>query len=152
MPRTVVIGYGNTLRGDDALGPQAIECLRPLLASHAELLACHQLSPELAATLAEYDAAVFVDAAAEGVPGAVQVRRVQAAGNAASLTHHVDPASLLALARELYGHAPRAMLVTGVGAEFALSAECTLSTAATRALEAVCRSVTELVEDFPANW
>ncbi|MDR3765054.1 MAG: hydrogenase maturation protease [Acidobacteriota bacterium] len=153
MTRILVLGYGNTLRGDDALGPRAVERLRPLVFP-AETLACHQLIPELAAQLAEYDAAIFVDAAAAGEPGTVHVRRLLPETQTASLTHHVSPATLLAMAHELYGRAPQSLLVTAVGADFTLqsSDEGPLSAAATRALDEICRLLPQLVRDFPVGW
>lgn len=153
MTRVLVIGYGNTLRGDDALGPRAAEHLRPLIFP-AEVLACHQLSPELAAQLAEYDAAIFVDAAATGTPGEVRVSHVADSHGESSLTHHVSPAALLVLARQLYGRAPRALLVTAVGANFALHAaeDAPLSSAAEDALKKICCLVPRLLRDFPAGW
>ena len=46
MPGLLVIGWGNPLRGDDAFGFLAAERLIPLL-PEAEVLAVHQLTPEL---------------------------------------------------------------------------------------------------------
>jgi hydrogenase maturation protease len=153
MLRVLVVGYGNTLRGDDALGPLAIERLRPLLPS-AELMACHQLTAELAAKLAEVDAVLFVDADAEGEPGTVRVERVAPATEQASLTHHVHPAALLAISAELYGRAPKAMLITGTGADFSLrDQECgQLSASAAHALGEICRIVPLLIKGYPENW
>ena len=120
--RVLLIGYGNVLRGDDALGPMAVELLRPVLTGRVtgvELLSCHQLAPELAERLAHCELALFVDAADHGEPGTVRVQRLSPeAVDLASLTHYVQPSALLALARELYGRAPEALLVTGAGATF----------------------------------
>jgi len=164
MARVLLIGYGNTLRGDDALGPMAVERLRPLLADLAsatgsavspevELEHCYQLAPELAAQLAAVDLVIFVDAAAEGKPGLVRVERLSpqssdaaSSTHAASLTHHVQPAALLGLTIALYGRAPEAILVTGAGANFE-SGEG-LSEYGSAALNEVCRLVPSLVRDF----
>jgi hydrogenase maturation protease len=157
-PRVLLIGYGNPLRGDDALGPMAVERLRPLL-TDAELLSCHQLAPELAERLAGCELALFVDAAACGEPGTVRLQRrlrPQADG-VASLTHHVQPAALLALAQELYGRAPAAMLVTGSGATFDATIDATidgresLSAQGRAALDEICRLVPLLIQDFRAT-
>jgi hydrogenase maturation protease len=145
----MLIGYGNTLRGDDALGVMAIERLRPLLPD-AEFVSVHQLTPELAQQLTNCDLAVFIDATYEDEPGKVQVERLPAIGDAASLTHHVNPAALLELARSLYGRAPEAMLVTGTGAGFETHEG--LSEKGNEALQEICRLVPLLVRDFPAMW
>ena len=145
-PRVLLIGFGNTLRGDDALGPMAVELLRASL-THVELLSCHQLAPELAERLARCDRAIFVDAEDCGAPGTVRLERVSPAADAVtSLTHHVQPAALLALARELYGRAPEALLVTGAGATFD-GREC-LSEPGRKALQEICRLVPQLIVDF----
>jgi len=142
----LLIGYGNTLRGDDALGPMAIERLRTLLTG-AEFVSCHQLGPELAERLAESDLALFVDAADGREPGTVEVKRLSpetVAGT--SLTHHVQPAALLALAQTLYGRAPQAILVTGAGSAYDSEG---LSEKGYEALIEICRLVPLLVRDFP---
>jgi hydrogenase maturation protease len=151
-PRVLLIGYGNVLRGDDALGPMAVERLRHLLTEslqNVELLSCHQLAPELAERLAQCDRAIFVDAEACGEPGTVGVRRLSpAAANVPSLTHHVHPAALLALARELYGRAPEALLVTGAAATF--DSRESLSEPGYKALHEICRIVPHLILNFDA--
>jgi hydrogenase maturation protease len=146
--RVLLIGYGNTLRGDDALGPMAVERLRNELPK-AEAIVCHQLAPELAEPITRCELALFVDASTEGDPGAVRVQPISAdADHAASLTHHATPAALLALALELYGRAPRAMLITGTGANFE-SGEG-LSDSGRAALDEICRIVPRLVREFSA--
>ncbi len=81
-----------------------------------DAVCCHQLTPELAERLAAVDLAVFIDASVGVPPGDVAVVRLGAgAAGQGGLVHHVDPAQLLVLARQLYGRAPEAFLVT-VGA------------------------------------
>jgi hydrogenase maturation protease len=145
----LLIGYGNPLRGDDALGPMAVERLRPLLKG-AELLSCQQLAPELAERLARCELALFVDASARGEPGAVRVQRLrpQAEVNP-SLTHHLHPAALLELARALYGRAPEAMLVTGAGETF--ESREALSEKGREALHEISRLIPLLIQNFRAN-
>jgi hydrogenase maturation protease len=139
----LIIGYGNILRGDDALGPLALERLRTQLGD-AEFLSCHQLTPEVAERLAACDLALFVDATSEGEPGTVEARLLSPeAADADSLTHHVGPAMLLELARTLYGRAPLAMLVTGAGASFESTEG--LSQAGRQALDEICRLIPMLV-------
>ncbi len=172
MTRALILGYGNPLRGDDALGVLAAERLRALL-PEAEILTSHQLTPELAAVLSQSDAAVFLDAAAMGTPGTVSVTRLAPQPSAASLTHQVSPQALLELAQSLYGHSPRAYLITGVGESFSPQApsiashepeepesstnsseefDAELTPAAAAALEKICRLVPELLAHFPALW
>ncbi|PSH04736.1 MAG: hydrogenase maturation protease [Acidobacteria bacterium] len=147
MPRVLLIGYGNTLCGDDALGPVAIERLSKMVAD-AEFIACHQLSPELAERVAICDLAVFVDATCQGEPGTVRVEQLVpvAVVGSAIFTHYVNPSTVLELAKTLYGRAPQAMLVTGAGAKFHNSEG--LSEKGREALDEICRIVPQLVRDF----
>ena len=59
----LVVGIGNTTRRDDAAGvlvAERVARLRPL----ADVIAVHQLVPEIAERMAEADVVVFVDASA----------------------------------------------------------------------------------------
>src|SRR5512138_3332741 len=92
QPRTLVLGYGNTLRGDDGVGWRVAEAFARI-APDVEVRAVHQLSPELAEVASHYDAAVFVDAAADGEPGAVRCFEVQQDAPESELTHRMTPAA-----------------------------------------------------------
>jgi hydrogenase maturation protease len=114
----LVIGVGNALRGDDALGWHAVARLRAddRLAG-ARVVWHHQLTPELAHDVAAASRVVIVDAQTGIAPGTLAIRRLdQPGGGGDVLSHHVAPEGLLALARELFGAAPEAWIV-GVGVE-----------------------------------
>ena len=74
----LVVGYGNSLRSDDGVGWHAAGLLAtdPRLAG-ARVLARHQLVPELAVDVSRASLVVLVDAAADGDPGSLSVRRVR---------------------------------------------------------------------------
>jgi len=105
---TLVIGYGNCLRGDDGAGP--------FVAGQVGegAIACHQLTPELAEPISQAHRVVFVDAHA-GVP-AGQIAIQPVAPRASAGIHRFDPEALLALSQQLYGRAPEAILI-GIGGE-----------------------------------
>jgi hydrogenase maturation protease len=112
----LVLGYGNALRGDDAVGWHAVARLAgdPRLGG-VRVSWQHQLTPELAHEFGVASLVVLVDAEAGARPGAVVVRRLApGAVNAQAFSHHVTPESLLALAGVLYGASPDAWVV-GVG-------------------------------------
>jgi hydrogenase maturation protease len=153
--RILVIGYGNTLRRDDGIGPRVAELLAddPRLAG-AAVLARHQLTPELAADIAEAALVVLVDASETEPPGRIAVRRLagghataEAAGGGAGgpWTHHVDAGSLLALARELWAAEPDAFVVA-VGVETIELGEG-LSPAVERALPEVVETVVRIAAE-----
>ena len=125
--RTLVIGYGNPSRRDDGVALHVVNALRarwgqaPLGPSHdgwddlagtRDTLFLQQLTPELAETLAGYDRVVFVDAALPEAQEAVRTVAVAPALRMAAVSHHMEPAALLALAQQLYGHAPAGWLVS----------------------------------------
>lgn len=118
MTHLLIIGYGNPLRGDDGLGWRVAERLA-LEWPEAETLTCQQLTPELAEPISRARRVAFVDAAADGPPGAISQRRVEPDASApASFTHHVNPGVLLALSEKLFGHRPEAALFSVAGASF----------------------------------
>jgi hydrogenase maturation protease len=118
--RVLVIGYGNSLRGDDGVGWHAAAALAddPRLAG-ANVLDSHQLTPELAQDVAHARLVVLVDACGAGAPGTVSVRRVEPGHPLApAWSHNLDPAALVGLAETLYGASPPVFLITIAGAYF----------------------------------
>ena len=120
MAGVLVIGYGNTVRGDDGLGPAAAEeLLEEFAEREVRVLSCHLLTPELAEPVSRAGFVVFIDASYEGEPGALLQQEVSPEGaRASSFTHHFDPPDLLALAEAMYGRAPRAVAVSLTGETF----------------------------------
>ena len=84
--QALVIGYGNTLRGDDAVGQVVARALAGEAAIEGvEVIACHQLMPELAECIDAADLVVFIDAAADLQPGTIVAEAVQAASLSSGL-------------------------------------------------------------------
>lgn len=156
--RVLVVGYGNALRTDDGVGWHAARLLAgdPRLAN-AIVIAEHQLAPELALDLSTVGLVILVDASTTTTAGTVTVRPLAAPGGGAgggdassgtlaspgASSHHVDPELLLALARELYGAAPEAIVVSVGVAE--MGAGEALSPAVAAALPLVADVVARLV-------
>ena len=91
----LVIGYGNALRGDDAVGLRAAERLAADgRLPGARIDACHQLTPELAADIAAARLVVLVDARENGGT-AGDVRLEQVVGCCRPLGSHTVDASAL---------------------------------------------------------
>jgi hydrogenase maturation protease len=108
----LVIGYGNELRGDDGVGPRVARAVAGWHLPHVRALAMHQLTPELAEGVARAAAVVFVDACPGSDRGALRTETLQPEPGASPMGHVSDPRWLLALARDLYGRVPEALLVT----------------------------------------
>jgi hydrogenase maturation protease len=112
MPSPLIIGYGSPLRGDDAVGYKA--------ASRLGGLALHQLTPELMEPISQASSVIFIDAKADGEPGAIEVRTLKPDSAGAPFTHHATPEALLAGAQVLYGRCPPATLITVTGGDFGI--------------------------------
>jgi hydrogenase maturation protease len=107
----LIIGYGNELRGDDAVGLRVAEALGQLKLPGTQVLTVPQLTPELAEPLSQADTAIFVDAAVDGPAGQVEVTPCGPVDLGRPLGHVGDPDSLLALAGAVFGRTPSAWLV-----------------------------------------
>lgn len=112
----LLVGYVNPLRTDDGAGPAVAELVAAdprAAALGIDARAAHQLTPELAVDAAGASLLILVDAADGRPPGEVSVGRVEGHGAAdPSMTHHLEPGSLLGLARGLFGAAPPAVVVS----------------------------------------
>ena len=107
----LVIGYGNTLRSDDGVGARVAAAVDALALPGVVALVRHQLTPELAETISEARAVVFVDAAVDAATE-VQVRQLEPAEGAQLMAHAADPRTLLAFAKQLFGRCPPAWWLT----------------------------------------
>ena len=113
--RTVVICYGNPLRGDDGFGWQVAQCLIEARLKNLDVITCHQLTPELAEVISQSRVVVFVDASLGVHAGKITVRELEPNLSSKNFTHHLEPAQVLAFSHSVYGRVPRAWLIT-VGA------------------------------------
>ena len=119
----LVIGYGNTLRRDDGVGPKVAEVVEGLALPGVRTLACPLLTPELAEAVSQARLVIFVDAAVDA-PREVQLRKLAPADSPQIMAHAANPATMLALARDVFGHAPEAWWLTipvqnlGIGDDF----------------------------------
>jgi len=113
--RPLVLAYGNRLRGDDAVGWVVADALADdVRMEMVDVVAVHQLSPELADEVSQASVVVFVDARFDPtqLAGAIAIGVLEPDPAAAAMTHHVDAGAVLALAHTLYGQAPRAFTVS----------------------------------------
>jgi len=107
----LVIGYGNELRGDDGVGPKVAAAVEALHLPGVRTLICQQLSPEHAEPVSQARRVVFVDAAVDA-PREVQLRKLEPADSSQLMAHAADPRTMLALARDIFGHCPEAWWLT----------------------------------------
>jgi hydrogenase maturation protease len=129
MARTLIIGIGNPLRGDDGLGWRALEMLErhtEALGARAsrppfETVVCHQLTPELAEPISRAAQVIFIDACVGSPPGKIRVDHLAADSAVGGFTHRLDPQGLMNYCRELYGTCPEAWTISMTGAEYGYS-------------------------------
>jgi hydrogenase maturation protease len=117
--RCLILACGNTLRGDDGVGPWLAAWAEERFGGEAavRVVARQQWTPDLAEEVAQAEAVLFLDCALDSAPGEVHTTTVEAAAASSALaTHHVGAAELLALSEELYGSLPRNALLLTVGA------------------------------------
>jgi hydrogenase maturation protease len=107
----LVVGYGNTLRRDDGVGPKVADSIEALGLPGVRTLSCPLLTPEIAEPISQASKVVFVDAAVDS-PLEVHRRRLEPAASSQVMAHAANPATLLAIARDVFGHAPEAWLLT----------------------------------------
>ena len=120
MTRTVVIGIGNPLRGDDAAGVAVAERLRPRVPVGVEVIACSEEPSRLMEAWDGADSVVLVDTVSSGdQPGTLH--RFDAGEESVpartfrSSTHAIGIADTIELARAL-GRLPGRVRIYGVEA------------------------------------
>ena len=120
MSHTLVIGYGNPLRGDDGLGWRVVDRLAETTADQStKLLAVHQLAPELAEPMSEAELIIFVDASYEGDPGSWRCEAIAPdAITSNALAHHFTPVGLLGYADAIFKARPRCLLISVAAQSF----------------------------------
>ncbi len=143
--RTLVAGFGNVFRRDDGVGPAVVNALRaqlgraPLAAlddgfddlGHAvDTVILHQLVPELAETIKNYALVIFVDAHVGNLPDDIRVEALDVTYTQPFVSHQIHPSTVLALARQMYGYAPRAVLLSIRGYDFDFGEGLSAQTAA----------------------
>ncbi|HZD30661.1 MAG TPA: hydrogenase maturation protease [Candidatus Angelobacter sp.] len=125
MPRVLIIGYGNCLRADDAVGAEAADRLAEFYGDdpHVRVISAHQLTPDVIYDVADADFLLLLDAAASGVPGIIKRTTVAAHDSQSAFTHGWTPATVLLASRSLYGRAPTAVSLTLAAESFELGTD-----------------------------
>jgi hydrogenase maturation protease len=141
--RFLVIGYGNSLRGDDQAGWIVAEAIATEAQEGVSVISMTQLVPEIAANLAGVLGVAFIDACVEGEQQAVRVQEINVADSDARQSHVVGPSQLLQLAERCFGSVPQAWLITVPGRQFELATE--MSSEAHRHVESAIAVANNLI-------
>lgn len=115
-----IIGFGNSYRRDDGIGPYAAERLKRGLGDDVDvnIVSMHQLGPELAEDLSVAAGIVFVDASHKSLPGGFSWSEVEPVKGFQGIIHSLTPGSLLGLIQLLYNRCPPAWMVSVEGSDF----------------------------------
>ena len=139
----LVIGYGNTLRGDDGAGQHVALAASNWKVPGLAVEAVHQLTPDLAEPLSRADLAIFVDARLSRDGESVDVDPLDPSDTVGPDGHTSDPRSLLAIASAVFGHHPSAWLVSVPAVDFSLREG--LSATASRGAAGALARVADLI-------
>jgi hydrogenase maturation protease len=110
MQRVLIYGYGNPGREDDGAGPYLAELFEKAGLVGVDTDANYQLQIEDAEAIKEYELVIFADAACEGREP-FSITRVEPADGISYTTHHMEPASILGLCRQVYETVPDTWLI-----------------------------------------
>lgn len=149
MPRTLIAGFGNELRGDDGFGVEVIRRLRESKpwGEDVELMEVGtggiRLAQEL---LAAYDRLIIVDAMARGgAPGAVYVLEVESVDSLTEVDLHLaTPSRALSVAKAL-GALPQQVFMVGCEPREVDELTTELSPAVRDAVDTAIRKIHDLV-------
>ena len=138
----LIIGYGNPIRGDNGIGQAVIAEVEQWNLAHLRSQSLHQLTPEIAAEMAEVETVIFVDAGLEG--DTVNITSLEPLpSDLFNWGHSLNPRSLLSLTQFLYQKSPQAWLIAIPGENFELSE--TLSEKALNGIQEALKIIKNLV-------
>jgi hydrogenase maturation protease len=159
MKSVLVIGYGNTLRTDDGLGPLIVDRLgrtEPTEGVDLRRLILPQLDIMLAPQFRSAAAVIFVDARQDDDPRPVRIERIappDGQPQAGHTGHALRIPALLRIAADWYGLVPCCYLAAVKGFDFSIgdkvsdrglqSAEC--------AVDAVRQIIRHIIRDRSAG-
>jgi hydrogenase maturation protease len=141
-PRIVVFGWGNTSRGDDAIGPLLLADLEAAQLPGVETIEDFQLQIEHTLDMVGADLLLFLDAGTQTAAPYV-FYEAKPAGTFTASTHALLPEALLSVYQQVHGHPPPPAFVLCVrGEQFGLGEP--MSEVAIERLEAAKGLVREL--------
>lgn len=120
--KILVIGYGNSLRRDDAIGLEIVQLLQERFTyPDCHFMTLIQPFPELVEHIKAVDLLIVLDASVDLEAGKIQCKRIVGDGwtlTQPTMTHFIGPEWLLLLCEELYDHKPDALLFAIGGEDF----------------------------------
>src|SRR5215471_14416713 len=133
-PAILLVGIGNSGRGDDGLGWDFVERITAMGIDFLDYEFRYQLQVEDALLISEYDVVIFVDASNEKLNGGFQMSHCNPAIHSFFSTHEEAPGAILYLTNMLYSKFPKTYILAISGKEWEL--QTSLSKEAHRNLDA----------------
>lgn len=100
-----IIGYGSSIRGEDAFGLDVIKELQNFPLKETKLLSAHQLTPEMTLELQDADEILFIDSCHdEKNPYALACSLAEQ--STLNLSHHISPKTIIYMLKNLYAKNP----------------------------------------------
>ncbi len=131
----IVIGFGNTLRGDDGIARLVLRELEKRLdksidqttgSSRIRLVLKHQIDIIDAEVVSESDVVIFVDAHVSERLNDIDIREITGRETTTvNVTHISSPEELIVAAKEIYGTTPRAFVCAVRGYDFEFGEQIT---------------------------
>ena|SRR6266498_889423 len=118
--RTLIVGIGNSGRGDDGLGWKFVEMTQYLGCDFLDYEFRYQLQIEDAALIGSYDVVIFVDASHVKLSNGFKMKSCISANHYFFSSHMQSPEVILYLANVLYYRFPKAYTLAISGKDWEL--------------------------------
>jgi hydrogenase maturation protease len=103
----VIIGYGNTLRGEDGFGCDVIDELEKYELKNTKLISTFQLTPELCLELLDAKEIIFIDACYLENEKYHYNLGCSIEHQDTNLSHHISPKTIIELLNSVYNKHPQ---------------------------------------------
>ncbi len=118
--KTVIIGIGNSGRGDDGLGWSFLDEIKPFLGNDTDIEYRYQLQIEDAELISHYKEVYFVDAHKEVFPNGFNLSVCRPKGDHSFSTHALNPEVVMAISKSIYNKTPDSYILGISGEKFGL--------------------------------
>lgn len=113
----LVIGYGNSGRLDDGLGPALALAVEGFCLPHVTVEIKHQLTVEDAETVSQHEFVIFADASVN-CSEPYEIKEIDASPGNRFSSHEMSPEGILAIASELFDSRPTGWMLSIRGYNF----------------------------------
>jgi hydrogenase maturation protease len=121
LPKTLIIGIGNSGRQDDGLGWAFLDAIELKVKDSYDLEYRYQLQVEDAELIAHYEKVLFVDADMVQHPNGFSFKILEAKDVNSYSSHELNPESILTLTQKIYNAFPNCYTLGISGCDFHLA-------------------------------